>query len=358
VTGNGAATASGPDVSNALYVSGDGARTWSVLPVPAGVTFTSPLACTTESDCTAGGLYYGHQGVYLSTANGGHSWTVTPLKAGADKIIRLACPSATTCRGLLETGGAGPWGPVDALRVKLISTADAGRHFTISSFPAGMSMQGLSCPTSAHCVALGIALPHPGTALGYDDSKPSVVLVTDNGGASWQRAPLPGFVGILFPKVTCSDAAHCTLLGYVIGKVEVKQPDGSTAPDQWSVVGFSASGGQTWEIRTLPKSIPGPFLNDLACPTTTECYVSGMDEVPHNDSATTVVGSAVIAVTRDEGRTWQQARFAIPANTPGRTDALFNDIGEIQCPQSNSCVALGTYAQGSKVTVPVYTLHG
>ena len=60
-----------------------------------------------------------------------------------------------------------------------------------------------------------------------------VVLVTDDGGASWQQAPLPRYVGVSIPEVTCPDAAHCTLLGYVMGPGEVTSPDGDQGPNQW-----------------------------------------------------------------------------------------------------------------------------
>jgi hypothetical protein len=79
---------------DSLYASGDGARTWSVLPVPAGVTFTSALACATPDDCAAGGLYYGHQPIYLSTTSGGHSWTVAPMPP-----VALTPGALTWCRG-------------------------------------------------------------------------------------------------------------------------------------------------------------------------------------------------------------------------------------------------------------------
>jgi photosystem II stability/assembly factor-like uncharacterized protein len=360
VEGNSATSASAPDNINALYVSGDGAQTWSVLPVPAGITFTSALACATESDCVAGGLYYGHQGVYLSTTTGGHSWVVTPLKAGADQIFDLTCTSATMCRGLLQSSTAGPWGPLPAWRVKLISTADDGRHFTISSFPAGTSMQGLSCPTAAHCVAFGILLPRPDAPEATSDSDTGVVLLTDDGGASWQRsASLPRDVGVVSPLVVCSDAAHCTFLGYVIGHGLVTYPNGDQGPNQWSVLGFSGDGGRSWTIRKLPKDIPNPFLAGLACPTAKLCYAAGQEGIQQKVGTATYGGTAVIAVTRDGGQTWQPVRFAIPAKTPSSVALTLDDIGEIQCPQADVCVAMGgTYMQGSMSSVPIYTLHG
>lgn len=358
VEGNGATSDTGPADLDALYVSTDDARTWSVLPVPAGVTFTSALACTTASDCAAGGLYYDHQGVYLSTANGGHSWRVTPLGAGADQIIDLACESATSCRGLLETSTAGPWGPVAALRVSLISTADGGWHFTTSPFPAGTSMQSLSCPTAAHCVAYGIDLPRPGAPEGQSDADTGVVLVTGDGGASWRRVTLPRYVGVAVPEVTCADAAHCALLGYVMGSGTETFPDGDQGPNEWSVVGFSSDGGRSWSIRKLPENIRDPFLESLACPTALLCYATGQDGIEQKVGNAIVDGSAVIAVTRDGGQNWRPVRFAIPAKTPGGMTANFSVIAEIQCPAADACVAMGSYLQGSMSSVPIYTNGG
>ena len=366
VEGNSATSASGPGDINALYVSGDGGQTWSVLPVPAGVTFTSDLTCTTESNCVAGGLYYGHQGIYLSTASGGHSWRLTPLGAGADQIVDLTCTSATMCRGLLQTSTSQRWDYMGLAGpgIELISTVDGGRDFMISSFPAGTSAQSLSCPTSTHCVASGVPLPRGDAGQEEPDTTTSVVLVTDDGGASWQRVALPRHVGVSSPEITCSDAAHCTLLGYVIGpgpqggSMPVSGSGQYTYPDQYSVVGFSANGGRSWTIRKLPKNIPGPFLFSLACPTAKVCYAVGQDDIPQKVGTLQDAGSAVIAITRDGGQTWQPVRFAVPADIPRGMETTFGEISEIQCPRANVCVATGVYEQGSMSSVPIYTLHG
>jgi photosystem II stability/assembly factor-like uncharacterized protein len=366
VEGNSATSASGPRDINALYVSGDGGQTWGVLPVPAGVTFTSSLTCVTATDCQVGGLYYGHQGVYLSTANGGHSWRVAPLGADADQIVDLTCSSATSCRGLLQTSTSTRWDAVGLAGpgIDLIATADGGRHFTISPFPAGTSAQSIDCPTSTHCVVLGVPLPGGDAGQQEPSLTVSVVLVTDDGGASWQRVSLPRSVGIGLPEISCSDAAHCALLGYVIGpgpqggSMPASGNGSYTYPDQYSVIGFSADGGRSWTIRKLPKNIPGPFLHSLACPTAQVCYAAGQEDIPQKVGTDNDAGSAVIAVTRDGGQTWQPVRFAIPANVPTSMAATLDDIGEIQCPQVNACVATGVYLQGSMSSVPVYTLRG
>jgi hypothetical protein len=369
VEGDNASSPSGPANMNTLYVSADGARTWSVLPVPAGITFTSPLACATRDDCAAGGLYYGHQPVYLTTTTGGHAWTVSPLPTGDGQIVQLACATATSCRGLTRTSSRVLFPGFDWVRpgIEFIATADGGRHFAVTPFPAGTSMQALSCPTSAHCVAYGLfTAPDPHDKTGPDLTK-GVVLVTDDGGTSWRPGTMPANVGAgAFPAITCTDASHCAMLGYVIGpgpqggtmSVDANGNITETVPDQYSVAGFSTDGGLTWTARRLPASIPSPNLDALACPTASLCYAAGSAAIPQRIGNTFNGGSSVVAVTRDAGRTWQKVSFAVPAKVPGGMQGdSFMDIGQIQCPQADACVAMGVSDQGSKST-PVYTNHG
>jgi hypothetical protein len=370
VQGDNASSPSGPANMNTLYASADGARTWSALPVPEGVTFTSPLACATADDCAAGGLYYGNQPVYLSTTTGGHSWTVSPLPASVGRIAQLACTTATSCRGLTQTSSQVLYRYYDQVRpgIKFVATADGGRHFTVIPFPAGTAIQSLSCPTSTHCVAYGLyTAPSPaGHGTGPDLTK-GVVLVSDDDGATWHQGTMPSHVGGgTFPEVTCADARHCALLGYVIGpgpqggsmSVSDSGQITETLADQYSVVGFSADGGLTWTAHRLPASIPKPFLETLACPTASLCYAAGEAAIPQWVGNTANAASSVVVVTRDAGRTWQRVSFAAPAKVPSGMQATsFSDIGQIQCPQADACVALGVSHQGSTST-PVYTNHG
>jgi hypothetical protein len=63
----------------------------------------------------------------------------------------------------------------------------------------------------------------------------------------------------------------------------------------------------------------------------------------------------MILVTKDAGAHWSRTTFAAPARVPpGMQIDAFMDIGGIQCPQVNVCVALGVLDQGSRST-PVYT---
>lgn len=363
VEGDSSTSPSGPADMNSFYVSTDGARTWTVLPVPAGVTFTSALSCASATDCAAGGLYYGHQPVYLSTASGGHSWTVRPLSATVGQIINLDCVTATTCRGLASASGK-PMSPGFTMLfsgMHFVVTSDGGRRFTVVPFPGGESMQSVSCPTASHCVAVGLHSkvdPRNGPDLDH-----GVLLTSDNGGLTWHRRAWPnGYGPSVFPDVTCVDASHCAMIGFVERNGTVTDQLGGVMSGkdaiQYTVIAFSSDGGATWAASTLPHTIPYPMMDALTCPTTRTCYAAGSDLIAQRIGNTYNAGSSVVAITNDAGRTWQRVTFAVPAKVPGGMQGdSFMDIGQIQCPQPDACVAIGVSDQGSTST-PIYTNQG
>jgi photosystem II stability/assembly factor-like uncharacterized protein len=363
VEGDNATSASGPADMNSLYVSSDGAQTWSVLPVPSGVTFTSALSCASVTDCAAGGLYYGHQPVYLTTATGGHSWTVRPLPADVGQIMTFSCVTATTCRGLSSLTGA----PISQgfatmfAGLRFFATADGGRNVTVTLFPKDAAIQSVACPTASHCVAIGVYSHF--NAKDGPDLDHGVLLTSDDGGLTWQRRAWPkGYGPGWQPEVTCTDASHCAMIGFVERNGREGNQVGYTSGKdavQYTVIGFSADGGKTWtRTSTFPRSMPYPSIDALTCPTTTTCYAAGGDLIAQHIGNTYNAESSVVAVTSNAGRTWQRVTFAVPAQVPGGMQGdSFMDIGQIDCPQVNACVAIGVSDQGSTST-PIYTNHG
>jgi photosystem II stability/assembly factor-like uncharacterized protein len=347
---------------NSLYVSTDGAQTWSVLPVPGGVTFTSALSCASATDCAAGGLYYGHQPVYLSTSSGGHSWTVSPLPADVGQVLDLNCATATTCRGLASVSGnaMSPGFQMLVSGMHFVVTSDGGSRFTVVPFPQGASIQSVTCPTASYCVAVGLySNVNPRTGPDLDHG---VLVTSDDGGVTWRQRAWPnGYGPGVFPDVTCVDASHCAMIGFVEHSgTEGNQVGYTSGQDavQYTVIAFSSDGGVTWTASTLPHTMPYPMMDALTCPTTRTCYAAGSDLIAQRIGNTYNAGSSVVAVTRDAGRTWQRVTFAVPAKVPGGMQGdSFMDIGEIQCPQQDACVATGVSDQGSTST-PIYTYQG
>jgi hypothetical protein len=135
--------------------------------------------------------------------------------------------------------------------------------------------------------------------------------------------------------------------GYTSGKDAV----------QYTVIGFSSDGGQTWTTSTFPRSMPYPMIEALTCPTTTTCYAAGSDLIAQRIGNAYNAASSVVGVTHNAGRTWQRVTFAVPAHVPGGMQGdSFMDIGQIECPRADACVAIGVSDQGSTST-PIYTNH-
>jgi hypothetical protein len=337
VQGDNTSSSSGPADMDSMYVSYDGAASWDVLPLPAGIRFTSALSCGSAASCAAGALDNG-QPVFVTTADGGHSWTIDPLPAGDGHIFQLSCPTVATCAGLTAMSSL-------SLRqryyvgVKFLATTDGGRRFAVSAFPAGESMQDVSCPTTSNCVAIGVHNTDSATI------PEGLVVTTSDAGAHWSPGALPAGLGLgPGPQLTCVDAGHCFMIGY--------------GPQQnpYGAVAVTADGGRTWTERSLPASVPDPQLDQIACPTDTTCYASGEEAIPQQFANGSVnEGSAMVLITHDAGLSWSRVTFARPARVPsGMQIDAFMAVGDIQCPQLNACIALGVSDQGSKST-PVYT---
>lgn len=355
VQGDNATSVGARPVFNMLYVSTDGGVSWDVLPVPAGVTFTSSLSCASAVNCAAGALFNG-QPVLAVTANGAHSWTLDPLPAGPSQIFQLSCPTTRTCVGLAAASAiilpGTSTGPVMGLSyppyigTRFLITTDGGAHFTTSASAPGESMINLSCPTARDCVAIGARDRDRGGRYGFE---PGVVAITHDGGATWSSGTLPQSPGF-FPRLTCIDTRHCYTLGWFGPFL------------QTSDLLASADFGRTWAVQRLPASVPDPQLDVLACASDSTCYASGDEEVPHKVDGRVISYSPVVVITQDGGVTWSRVAFAAPSVPPagippGDSAESYPYIGAIQCPSLGSCIALGFTAQGSKST-PVYSTRG
>jgi len=410
VTGDNAPTSSGPALFNPLYVTSDGAQSWSALPVPSGVEFTTPLTCPSAGSCAAGATYNG-QGVLITTTDGAHSFSIDPLPSTVGLLYSLTCPSSSFCAGLGATSAGANSAPVNAT---LVSTGDWGSSFSDSTFRAGESMLALACPTTSECVAVG-----------YEDSLANdwtdgIAAVSRDGGATWTAGTLPAGFGINYlSKISCPNAQSCFVLGDIAVTVQnppqcaqgsPAQPPASSATttmspsttpaaavttlaapavrtisqaasaaasaaDDKAGFGFtcygsapgrattkvsdvaaSSDGGLTWAPEPLPASAPLPVFFDIACTGAQNCVVSGTAVIRQSFGQNhSNGGSAVVLQTDDGGSSWSTVTFAVPSTVPsGVQSAAYMAVGDVQCPQAGVCIGLGVNQQGSDTT-PVYT---
>jgi len=392
------AMAGAPLLSESLYVTSDQGADWTVLPMPSGFDPTTALACAGATWCAAGGTYQA-QPVLLTSPDGGHSFRVTPLPGGVGTIHALTCPAANACDGLVSSSTGSLTAPLDAT---FLTVTGGGVAFSDQPILPGSSMVALACTTAEEC-----------TVVGETDSTmnavmpTSVAAVTTDAGAEWTDGRVPTGFGIegMLSHLACTDATRCIVTGRVAIKnatqCATEQPGigtGSAGPSltsiamapavraisgtesliaaTWAhktqgvggvnecssgsvtevtVVATSSDGGRSWRPETLPNDVPNPQLDGLACPTATECWVSGSESVPQKIGHAVDEGSPVLLGTTDAGATWSKVTFSVATTAPNPTGQSYLTIGAISCPSADVCLAKGSGAQGADVS-PVYSL--
>jgi hypothetical protein len=307
---------------------GGGASAWRDLSIPTGginsltsISCPSPLLCVASDDA-------GRVVTSTSPAGALHTWTSRTIKVHR-AISAVSCPSTSFCAALVGAGSLG--GAV------LTSHRPAGpsRDWAVASSPArtggGLSLSGLSCPTSSLCVAFSgdqiLTSSNPAGGAGtwtvqYTDPAPvqcvyhggctgqisgltcpaaTVCVAIDNsgdvlgstdpaGGASgWSTTHLPYGLG----GISCSSASFC-----VIG-----------AGDNVLTSNSPASG--TWAATPVPQGAPSIFPE--SCPTTRLCVGANAS---HLVLSTNPAGGRWITADADRG------------------------ITGVSCPSASLCVAI------------------
>ena len=317
-----APAASAPAASASASQAGGGSTTSTLYDV----------GCLTASRCFA----VGDAGTLLATADG-RTWHREASPTGAP-LYRIACAPPASCYVIARPG-------------TILVTHDAGAHWAARTLPvhvSGLSVsacvigdptaaQGetpcrlglldISCPSASTCYAVATA---PG---GYDTSpisgagSGSSLWLTQDGGATWTRQPIPPGVfcngdcsasqqyGYPLEWVSCAPSGPCWAGGnQLIGSHEGFAPAWLVAP---------APGG-SWRLE--PNCRPGycsvPVTDVGACPAASRCYAV-------NNSSPFGDGSSVGIYT------------ATGQNGPSVTVPTGLVINDIACPALHTCYTAG-----------------
>ncbi len=281
--------------SKKVFVSKDpgaGARSWKPVPglqiPPNLLTMESiniyDVACPSTHLCLAG---TGGQLVYTTNPLGGASaWHKLTLDTFGE-IAAISCPSVHFCVALIQvpptSGDSNGTGKV------FFSTNPAGGRsaWKQGATLANDSLQGLSCPSAALCVAGGqggvdwttdvtnplaawqsqidgpgvidsvscpstkLCLAEPEGALdGYHD-----IVTTDPSSGNWRKTP----VGTGF--LTCASASLCVGVGYPGVAV-------------WSSTNLTG-GKPDWQLTRIRKTKHYQYLRAVSCPSNSFCVAVG-----------------------------------------------------------------------------------
>ena len=211
---------------------------------------------------------------------------------------------------ILVLGGSvafGAGGPAGATTVAPTVTASdwTAVPTPTSPQPQGLSVNGIACPTSNFCVAVGRQGPTVAT------------LITQWNGSSWTvvNGPDPGGLAVL-QSVSCAGPLFCVAVGY----------DGSpttTLIEQWN--------GSAWSIAAptpLPVGTQSAQFNGVSCVSGSFCIAVG---------TLTVAGFSAATLNEVwDGSTWTTTH-------PGadHPSTVANQFSSVSCVSPSFCLATG-----------------
>ena len=291
---------------------------WAMVPSPN----TSPtldnvlyaVSCTSTSACVAVGTSTSALGQTQTLAElwNGSKWSIstTPNTSnGFDNTLSgVSCTSAATCTAVGYAATA-------TGSVTLVETWNAST-WSIATSPNEPgtlydSLNGISCPSSLSCVAVGNYL----TAA---DSLQT--LVESWNGSIWSVVASPDTTTAksnTLNGVSCATATACTAVGaaYASGGSAYQ-----TLAESWN--------GASWSIVSTPDVTSSDnVLEAVSCPSASWCAASGY--------STTGSDIQQGLIETWNGVTWSAATTPEPGS-------FGNSVPAVGCPQASACVAVGS----------------
>lgn len=165
---------------------------------------------------------------------------------------------------------------------------DLSWHQQAAVLPIPTELEGVSCPSTSLCVAVGRAA-----------SNTEAILQSTDGGVTWTNATVPSVYGTL-DAVSCPTVETCITSGLV-----------------------SSDGGATWSA-TAASGIVG--ITSISCGSVTDCVAIG---------AVGLAQTPVLAYSTDEGGSWTVAN--VPTG--------LTEFGDVSCTSAADCMATTTNDQ-------------
>jgi hypothetical protein len=189
---------------NAPLIERWSGASWRPEPTSGGSGYLNAISCASASACLAVGAYTvptGNGGSFAERLDG-NTWTEVPALAGA--VLRgVSCLSPDDCTAVGDIESSDGAVPVQALAAHWDGTA-----WTVENTPTlpGSSLRSVSCISSDMCIAVG-----------EDFAQPVQPLAEQWDGNSWTEQstappPNPGLTPSLY-GVSCTSSAACVAIG-------------------------------------------------------------------------------------------------------------------------------------------------
>ncbi len=314
-----------------------------------GATNWNAVACTSATSCIAVGTGNGsttNQGV-VEPFNGTTYGTVQTV-ASTVQLEGVACPTSTDC---IAVGYSYNGSTVNGAVVPIVNGTAGATQVLSGTYSA---LYGISCPSATLCVASGVVNSYAGVVPLTVSTSTSSMTIT--AGTPVGNTGQINFRAISCPSTTVCDAAGGTNSSTAVG----------------TFVPMTVSGGSSPAVTfgTLQNVSGTSALFGIACPTTTECLVTGtsgqlavvtngtpgaLQTVAGNGYGDTIACFSTSMCVAGNGSTVQ----LIVNGTPSGSASLsgFGSVNGIACVAgTNSCTAVGSIAGGGQAVAASLTV--
>jgi hypothetical protein len=282
--------------------------TWTLLtvPTPSGATdaYLLGVSCFSKTACMAVGS--SSAGTLAEQWNGS-VWTIDPTpnpsgifpgEAGFDGV---SCPTSSFCEAV------GLDDQTNELNGVVAETWD-GTSWSLQSIPdpsGSTELRSVSCVAATACEAVGES----------SDASSEIVPFGEHwNGLEWSIDVIPnpsgGTQSFLY-GVSCSSSLACTAVGF-------ESSPSAPLVERWN--------GTAWSIETAHVAGPNTFFFAAACVSSNSCFAVGQ----HSTS-----GADLSFVEH-----WNGSKWSVQA-TPNPTGQTSNTFYGLSCPTTQICVAVG-----------------
>jgi len=236
----------------------------------------------------------GTKGTFVRTTDGGKTWQAGRVP-GADSLDFRDVHAVSRFQAYLMSAG-----PAERGQARIYRTLNGGKTWELvyETRQPGVFLDGMDFWSSRH----GIAFSDPVEGKWF-------VIRTYNGGRSWDQIP-PKRLPAMQPGEAAFAASGTSLVVDTTGRNSVWIASGGS---QYGRVFQSDNGGRTWRVRETP--IPaGPTSGIFGL------YASGRRAMAvGGDYKQEHAATLNVAVTRNNGRTWEAAT---PTDPPGLKEGI------------------------------------